>query len=94
MPPDSLKLLQPSFRTPAVDDPRKVVKVVAQDGKTGETRDLAYTNCKVIGNGSFGIIRKVCRKTDGLVRAYCSPSTTLIPNRHVNADFCAQGAQL
>ncbi|THH33005.1 hypothetical protein EUX98_g1226 [Antrodiella citrinella] len=40
----------------AVDDPRKVVKVVAQDGKTGDTRDLAYTNCKVIGNGSFGIV--------------------------------------
>ena len=56
MPPDPLKLLHPSFRAPAVDDPRKVVKVVAQDGKTGETRDLAYTNCKVIGNGSFGIV--------------------------------------
>jgi len=39
-----------------VDDPRKVVKVVASDGKTGETRDLSYTNCKVIGNGSFGIV--------------------------------------
>lgn len=40
----------------AVDDPRKVVKVVASDGKTGETRDIAYTNCKVIGNGSFGVV--------------------------------------
>ncbi|KAI0648209.1 Pkinase-domain-containing protein [Trametes meyenii] len=39
-----------------VDDPRKIVKVVASDGKTGETRDLIYTNCKVIGNGSFGIV--------------------------------------
>lgn len=45
-----------SLRSPAVDDPRKIVKVVAQDGKTGDTRDLAYTNCKVIGNGSFGIV--------------------------------------
>lgn len=45
-----------SLPSPAVDDPRKVVKVVAQDGKTGDTRDLAYTNCKVIGNGSFGIV--------------------------------------
>ena len=41
---------------PAVDDPRKIVKVVASDGKTGDTRDLVYTNCKVIGNGSFGIV--------------------------------------
>jgi len=40
----------------AVDDPRKVVKVVASDGKTGDTRDIAYTNCKVIGNGSFGVV--------------------------------------
>lgn len=40
----------------AVDDPRKVVKVVASDGKTGDQRDLSYTNCKVVGNGSFGIV--------------------------------------
>ena len=40
----------------AVDDPRKIVKVAASDGKSGETRDLIYTNCKVIGNGSFGIV--------------------------------------
>ena len=40
----------------AVDDPRKVVKVVASDGRSGETRDISYTNCKVIGNGSFGVV--------------------------------------
>ena len=40
----------------AVDDPRKVVKVVASDGKSGDQKDLSYTNCKVIGNGSFGIV--------------------------------------
>jgi ribosomal protein S28E/S33 len=40
----------------ALDDPHKVVKVVAQDGKTGEQTDVSYTNCKVIGNGSFGIV--------------------------------------
>lgn len=44
------------LRPPAVDDPRKVVKVVASDGKTGDQKDLSYTNCKVIGNGSFGIV--------------------------------------
>jgi glycogen synthase kinase 3 beta len=42
--------------TIAIDDPRKVVKVVASDGKSGETRDISYTNCKVIGNGSFGVV--------------------------------------
>ncbi|THH15020.1 hypothetical protein EW146_g5401 [Bondarzewia mesenterica] len=39
-----------------IDDPRKVVKVEASDGKTGTLRDVAYTNCKVIGNGSFGVV--------------------------------------
>ncbi|KZT66704.1 Pkinase-domain-containing protein [Daedalea quercina L-15889] len=39
-----------------VDDPRKVVRVVASDGRTGDVKDLVYTNCKVIGNGSFGIV--------------------------------------
>jgi len=41
---------------PAIDDPHKVVKVIASDGKSAETRDLSYTNCKVIGNGSFGVV--------------------------------------
>jgi NADH:ubiquinone oxidoreductase subunit E len=40
----------------AIDDPHKVVKVVATDGKTSEQREIAYTNCKVIGNGSFGVV--------------------------------------
>lgn len=39
-----------------VDDPRKIVKVRASSGKTGDECDLVYTNCKVIGNGSFGIV--------------------------------------
>jgi hypothetical protein len=40
----------------AIDDPHKVVKVIASDGKSGDTRDLTYTNCKVVGNGSFGVV--------------------------------------
>lgn len=40
----------------AIDDPHKVVKVIASDGKTGETREISYTNCKVVGNGSFGVV--------------------------------------
>lgn len=43
-------------RNTAIDDPHKVVKVIATDGKTSEQREIAYTNCKVIGNGSFGVV--------------------------------------
>ncbi|KAG8950183.1 regulator of ime2 [Tulasnella sp. 419] len=39
-----------------IDDPHKVVKVIASDGKTGEQKEICYTNCKVIGNGSFGVV--------------------------------------
>ncbi|KAH8108483.1 Pkinase-domain-containing protein [Phellopilus nigrolimitatus] len=40
----------------AIDDPHKVVKVLASDGKSGDQTEVSYTNCKVIGNGSFGIV--------------------------------------
>lgn len=40
----------------AIDDPHRIVKVIASDGRTSEQRELAYTNCKVIGNGSFGVV--------------------------------------
>ncbi len=39
-----------------LDDPNKVIKVLASDGKTAEQKEIAYTNCKVIGNGSFGVV--------------------------------------
>jgi glycogen synthase kinase 3 beta len=34
----------------------EVVRERVQDGITGETRDLQYTQCKVVGNGSFGVV--------------------------------------
>lgn len=37
-------------------DPLKIIKVLANEGKSGEPHELAYTNCKVIGNGSFGVV--------------------------------------
>jgi len=43
-------------RISPVDDPHRVVKVVASDGKSGEQKDISYTNCKVVGNGSFGVV--------------------------------------
>lgn len=30
--------------------------MIASDGKSGEQKDIQYTNCKVIGNGSFGVV--------------------------------------
>jgi hypothetical protein len=30
--------------------------VTATDGKTGNERPISYTNCKVVGNGSFGVV--------------------------------------
>jgi hypothetical protein len=44
------------YQPGGLDDPSKVVKVVASDGKSGDQREFAYTNCKVIGNGSFGVV--------------------------------------
>lgn len=34
----------------------ETVREKVQDGLTGETRELIYTQCKVVGNGSFGIV--------------------------------------
>jgi hypothetical protein len=33
-----------------------VIREKVQDGVTGETRDLQYTQCKIVGNGSFGVV--------------------------------------
>ncbi|KAJ9122174.1 Glycogen synthase kinase 1 [Naganishia onofrii] len=38
------------------DNPSQVVTVAASDGKTGNERSISYTNCKVVGNGSFGVV--------------------------------------
>ncbi len=26
------------------------------DGRTGESRELSYTQCKMVGHGSFGVV--------------------------------------
>ncbi len=38
------------------DDPNRVVTVTAQSGKTGSEVQISYTACKVVGNGSFGVV--------------------------------------
>jgi glycogen synthase kinase 3 beta len=32
----------------------EVIREKVQDG--GETRDMQYTQCKIVGNGSFGVV--------------------------------------
>jgi len=39
-----------------IDDPNRIIKVIASDGKSGLQSEISYTNCKVIGNGSFGVV--------------------------------------
>lgn len=34
----------------------EIVKEKVQDGVTGETREIQYTQCKIVGNGSFGVV--------------------------------------
>lgn len=34
----------------------EVIREKVQDGVTGETRDMQYTQCKIVGNGSFGVV--------------------------------------
>lgn len=35
---------------------RKTVREQVHDGQTGELREMAYTSCKIVGSGSFGIV--------------------------------------
>jgi serine/threonine protein kinase len=37
-------------------DPHKVLKVAAKDGRTDQDINLHYSNYKVAGNGSFGVV--------------------------------------
>ncbi|KAJ2826895.1 glycogen synthase kinase 3, partial [Coemansia erecta] len=37
-------------------DSTKVNKCQAHDAKNGADTDIVYTNCKVVGNGSFGVV--------------------------------------
>ncbi len=44
------------FIATATDDPSRIVTIPASDGKSGEEKIISYTNCKVVGNGSFGVV--------------------------------------
>ena len=34
----------------------EVIREKVQDGVTGETRNIQYTQSKIVGNGSFGVV--------------------------------------
>lgn len=45
-----------SLRIRALTPSAEVVREKVQDGLTGETREIQYTQCKIVGNGSFGVV--------------------------------------
>ncbi|CAK5279564.1 unnamed protein product [Mycena citricolor] len=40
----------------SADEASRITTVPANDGKSGAAREISYTNYKVIGNGSFGVV--------------------------------------
>lgn len=34
----------------------EVIREKVQDGVTGEQKEISYTQCKIVGNGSFGVV--------------------------------------
>ena len=37
-------------------DQAEVVREKVQDGLSGEMKEISYTQCKIVGNGSFGVV--------------------------------------
>ena len=33
-----------------------MIREKVQDGRTGEAKEISYTQCKIVGNGSFGVV--------------------------------------
>lgn len=50
------KAESPTLSRSAANKVPEVIREKVQDGLTGETRELAYTQCKIVGNGSFGVV--------------------------------------
>lgn len=36
--------------------PAEVIHEKVHDGLTGEPKEISYTQCKIVGNGSFGVV--------------------------------------
>ncbi len=46
----------PTSTTGQADAAADVIREKVQDGLTGESREMQYTQCKIVGNGSFGVV--------------------------------------
>jgi glycogen synthase kinase 3 beta len=47
---------EPVELTASLSDHAEVVREKVQDGLTGETKEISYSQCKIVGNGSFGVV--------------------------------------
>jgi glycogen synthase kinase 3 beta len=47
---------RPALPATSANPATEVIREKVQDGVTGETRDMQYTQCKIVGNGSFGVV--------------------------------------
>jgi hypothetical protein len=45
-----------TLNTPVADPCPEVIREKVQDGLTGEVKEMQYTQCKIVGNGSFGVV--------------------------------------
>ena len=54
--PSSLPTRSPPLLPRANSHGAEIIREKVQDGETGEYKDLAYTQCKIVGNGSFGVV--------------------------------------
>lgn len=43
----------------------EVVREKVQDGLSGEMKEISYTQCKIVGNGSFGVVFQTKMMPDG-----------------------------
>ena len=60
-----LSSITPQQLTLDEPDAGKTILVTANDGKTGQTIQLSYSNIKVVGNGSFGVVFQAKLNPDG-----------------------------
>lgn len=53
---DISRHLPPTERAIELTLSTEVIREKVQDGLTGETKEMQYTQCKIVGNGSFGVV--------------------------------------
>ena len=53
------------LRSLLTSDHLEIIREKVHDGLTGETREMQYTQCKIVGNGSFGVVFQTKLSPDG-----------------------------